>query len=160
METKDDPSHSAIDSPTIADPDETEVLDDEARLNLLATAKDQDELERDIGRQADQLLTEQADERDQKRLDKAQQNRQKLLNLIKNIDSRLSQFGNHATKTKLRVEKENLEKQVKEVDEELLFPHYAILSAMRPEAPELWIGSLGRRSFATAAIALYPPRRS
>jgi len=31
--------------------------------------------------------------------------------------------------------------RAKEVDEELLFPHYAILSAMRPEAPELWIGS-------------------
>lgn len=119
MKAKDDSSHSAIDSPAIDDPDETEVLDDEAPLSLLATAKDQDELERDIGRQADQLLNEQADERDQKRLDKTQQNRQKLLNLIKNIDHRLSQFGNHATKTKLRVEKESLEKQVKEHDEEL-----------------------------------------
>src|SRR5690349_6294601 len=31
--------------------------------------------------------------------------------------------------------------RAKEVDEELLFPHYAILSAMRPKAPELRIGA-------------------
>lgn len=39
-------------------------------ISFLAGAKDQDELERDIGRQADLLLTEQADERDNKRLEK------------------------------------------------------------------------------------------
>lgn len=119
VEIKDSPSHSVVDILAVTNADETEALDDETRLSLLATAKDQDELERDIGRQADQLLTEQADERDQKRLEKTRQNRQKLLNLIKNIDHRLSQFGNHATKTKLRVDKEGLEKQVKELDEEL-----------------------------------------
>jgi hypothetical protein len=31
--------------------------------------------------------------------------------------------------------------RAEEVDEELLFPHYAILSAMRPEAPKLRIGA-------------------
>jgi hypothetical protein len=31
--------------------------------------------------------------------------------------------------------------RAEEVDEELLFPHYAILSAMRPKAPKLRIGA-------------------
>ena len=45
--------------------------DEESRLRALATdVRNQDDLERDIGRQADQLLTEQANERDQKRLEK------------------------------------------------------------------------------------------
>ena len=38
---------------------------------LSATVRDQNDLEKDVGRQADQMLLEQADERDQKRLDKA-----------------------------------------------------------------------------------------
>src|ERR1700761_5120616 len=59
-------------------PTDVEEMDEEARLNLFATAKDQDELERDIGRQADILLTEQADERDNKRLDKTVERISKL----------------------------------------------------------------------------------
>jgi len=94
-------------------------IDEETRLSLLATAKDQDELERDIGRQADQLLIGQADERDQKRLEKTELHRQRLVNQIKNIDRRLAQFGNHATKTALRAEKENYTKQIVKLDEEL-----------------------------------------
>ncbi len=38
---------------------------------LEAEVRDQDELERNINRQADQMLTDQANERDQKRLEKA-----------------------------------------------------------------------------------------
>ena len=45
--------------------------DEASRLKDLATdVRDQDDLERDINRQADQLLNAQAIERDQKRLDK------------------------------------------------------------------------------------------
>ena len=55
----------------MAEPDE-----EAAQLAELATGvRDQDDLERDIGRQADQLLSKQADERDQKRLDKTQKDR-------------------------------------------------------------------------------------
>ncbi|KAK5277274.1 DNA repair protein rhp26, partial [Cryomyces antarcticus] len=53
--------------------------DEEARLAQLATGiRDQDDLERDIGRQADQLLLEQANERDNKRLDKTKLDRGRL----------------------------------------------------------------------------------
>ena len=45
--------------------------DEASRLAGLATeVRDQDDLQRDVFRQADQQLTEQANERDQKRLEK------------------------------------------------------------------------------------------
>lgn len=119
--TANDPESSSPaqdDVPPVDESDGNE-LDGEARLNLLATAKDQDELERDIGRQADQLLTEQADERDQKRLEKTEKYRQRLVTQMQSIDRRLAQFGNSATKTALRAEKENYEKQIAKLDEEL-----------------------------------------
>lgn len=51
--------------------------DEAARLKDLATGvRDQDDLERDIHRQADELLTAQANERDQKRLEKAKDNKE------------------------------------------------------------------------------------
>lgn len=106
------------DPSTLPEPDSS--LDEATRLNnLLAAAKDQDELERDIGRQADQLLTEQANERDNKRMEKTEQLKQRLLGQVKNVDRRLAQFGNLATKTKLRVEKEGYQKQIAKLDEEL-----------------------------------------
>lgn len=48
------------------------IGEDEARrlAGLATEVRDQDELQRDVFRQADQQLTEQANERDQKRLDK------------------------------------------------------------------------------------------
>lgn len=47
--------------------------DEATRLNFLTTgARDQDDLERDIGRQADHMLTVQADERDKKRMEKTE----------------------------------------------------------------------------------------
>jgi len=46
--------------------------DEEARLKMLTTGtRAQDDLERDIGRQADQMMTEQADARDKKAYRKA-----------------------------------------------------------------------------------------
>jgi DNA excision repair protein ERCC-6 len=96
-----------------------EDMDEEARLNLFATAKDQDELERAIGRQADQLLNEQADERDNKRLDKTELNKQRLVGQLRKVDDRLAQPGGSATKNLLRSEKANYEAQIKNLDVEL-----------------------------------------
>jgi hypothetical protein len=51
--------------------------------------------------------------------------------------------------------------RAEEIDEQLLLAHDTVFPTVRPEAPELRIGlSLDSRSFATAAIALYPQRRS
>ncbi|KAK4619413.1 DNA repair protein rhp26 [Fulvia fulva] len=79
--------------------------DEAAQLAALgAGVRDQDDLERDIGQQADQLLVEQADERDQKRLEKTQKERDRLQTAIKVLEKRLTEFGNKATKDKLRAE--------------------------------------------------------
>jgi DNA excision repair protein ERCC-6 len=96
-----------------------EDMDEETRLNLFATAKDQEELERAIGRQADQLLKEQADERDNKRLEKTETNKRRLLSQLQKIDQRLAQPAGSATKNLLRSEKANYETQVKNLDVEL-----------------------------------------
>ena len=61
---------------------QTSILDEDATLGDLAVGiKDQDELEQDIGRQADRMLQEQADERDKKRLEKTQKDKDRLLTI-------------------------------------------------------------------------------
>lgn len=92
-----------------ADLDDAEIEGDEAaQLARLATGvRDQDDLERDIGRQADQLLFEQADERDRKRLGKTQKELDRLKSNIRMLEKKLGEFGNLATKTKLRKEHEH-----------------------------------------------------
>jgi DNA excision repair protein ERCC-6 len=59
--------------------------------DLQAEVRDQDALERDIGRQADMLLFEQANERDQQRLEKTQVNKSKLELQIRRLHERVSQ---------------------------------------------------------------------
>lgn len=94
-------------------------MDEQTRLSLLVFSKDQDELERDIGRQADQLLNEQADERDQKRLDKTQTLKDRLDTQVRQIDRRLASFGNSTTKNALRAERAALETQIAGLNTEL-----------------------------------------
>ncbi|KAL1982784.1 hypothetical protein VTN96DRAFT_900 [Rasamsonia emersonii] len=69
------------------------IQDDEAsRLRELeASIRDQDDLERDIGRQADQLLMEQEDERDNKRLERTMNEKKKLEMQVVKLYQRLSQ---------------------------------------------------------------------
>jgi DNA excision repair protein ERCC-6 len=99
----------------MAEPD-----DEAAQLAELATGvRDQDDLERDIGRQADQLLQKQADERDQKRLDKTQRDRDRLEAQVRRLEQKLSDFGNHATKQKIRAEVEHLKAQIESADSDL-----------------------------------------
>ncbi|KAF2431189.1 hypothetical protein EJ08DRAFT_190627 [Tothia fuscella] len=108
-----------IAEPVIMEDTPAEEMDEETRLNLFATAKDQEELERDIGRQADQLLNEQADERDNKRLEKTETTRARLLGQLRKVDEKLAGFGGSATKTILRSEKANYEAQIKNLETEL-----------------------------------------
>ncbi|MCJ1401547.1 hypothetical protein MMC11_004763 [Xylographa trunciseda] len=94
------------------------LSDDEAsRLrSLAAEVVDQDELERNIGRQADQLLTGQANERDEKRLEKTQTDKAKLAAQIRKIQSRLSQPTGSATTIRLKAEIANYEAQIDRLD--------------------------------------------
>lgn len=94
---------------------------DEATVlaELTADTRNQDDLERDISRQADALLLEQADERDKKRLEKTQKSKDLLLGHIQRLEQKLRGFGNHATKTKYREDIEGHKARIGELDKDL-----------------------------------------
>ncbi|EON65261.1 hypothetical protein W97_04499 [Coniosporium apollinis CBS 100218] len=98
----------------------SETEDAEARLKLLATGvRDQDDLERDIGRQADQLLTEQADERDKKRLEKTQSEKQRWVNQLAKLKQRLDGPGGSIIKNKIRSDIAETEERIRNLDTEV-----------------------------------------
>lgn len=88
--------------------------DEASRLKELATeVRDQDDLERDIGRQADQLLTEQADERDKKRLEKTRGDKEKLESQVRRLRERRGRPTGSATATRLNAEISHLEASIR-----------------------------------------------
>ncbi|KAL9096786.1 MAG: hypothetical protein Q9165_001274 [Trypethelium subeluteriae] len=96
---------------------EDEEEDDAIRLaKLTADVRDQDDLERDIGRQADQMLVEQADERDNKRLEKTVQEKERYLTSIRRLEQRLLQPGGSSIKNKLRAELASAQDRIKELN--------------------------------------------
>ncbi|KAI9660935.1 MAG: hypothetical protein M1821_009262 [Bathelium mastoideum] len=99
-----------------ADEDEADEDDATHLAKLTANVRDQDDLERDIGRQADQLLVEQADERDNKRLEKTLQERERHLANIRRLEQRLLQPGGSSIKTKLRAEVANAQDRITELN--------------------------------------------
>ena len=93
--------------------------EEEMDLANLVTIRDQDDLERDIGRQADQLLTEQADERDKKRLEKTSTTKQRLANTLAAEKKKLEGFGGQVFKNRIRANVADLEAQIDALDIEL-----------------------------------------
>ena len=94
--------------------------DEASRLKDLATeVRDQDDLERDIGRQADQLLIQQADERDTKRLEKTQGDKEKLENQVLRLRERRARPTGSATATRLDAEVSHLEASIKALTSDL-----------------------------------------
>ncbi|KAI9871491.1 MAG: hypothetical protein M1830_002858, partial [Pleopsidium flavum] len=94
--------------------------DEASRLRDLATdIRDQDDLERDIGRQADKVLMEQADERDQKRMEKTTGDRDKLLAQLRKLQQRLSQPTGSATTARIQAEISNLQARVAALNTDL-----------------------------------------
>ena len=88
--------------------------DEASRLKDLATeVRDQDDLERDIGRQAEQLLTDQADERDRKRLEKTRGDKEKLANQVWRLRERSGRSTGTATTTRLNAEISHLEASIR-----------------------------------------------
>ncbi|PGH29773.1 DNA excision repair protein ERCC-6 [[Emmonsia] crescens] len=86
---------------------------------LQAAVRDQDDLERDIGRQADKLLIEQADERDHKRLERTVVEKSKLESQILRLHQRLSQPVGTAARVRITAEIENLESRISSLDVDL-----------------------------------------
>ena len=94
--------------------------DEASRLKDLATeVRDQDDLERDIGRQADQLLTEQADERDNKRLEKTRGDKEKLENQVRRLRERRHRPTGSATATRLDAEISHLDASIRALASDL-----------------------------------------
>ncbi|KAF1947810.1 DNA repair and recombination protein RAD26 [Clathrospora elynae] len=94
--------------------------DEETRLKFLTTGtRAQDDLERDIGRQADQLLTEQADGRDQKRIEKAEAEAKRAEAAIQKLRNRLALPALDTQKTKIRGEIAAYQQKIEELDKEM-----------------------------------------
>ncbi|KAI4153615.1 MAG: hypothetical protein L6R39_001536 [Caloplaca ligustica] len=112
---------SGISTPSL-EPANTEIHgeDEATRLRALAAdVRDQDDLERDVGRQADQLLTEQAMERDQKRLDKTQAEKDKLDSQIHRLREKLNRPAGSATTARVQAEIQHMEAMKKTLDKDL-----------------------------------------
>lgn len=109
-------SSSPAQEPIVFDGD----ADEAAMLAALgAGARDQDDLERDIGRQADALLTEQADERDNKRLEKTRTDRARLEGQVLKLERKLTAFGSKPVKDRYRAEIANYEAQIRSLDNDV-----------------------------------------
>ncbi|EEP77353.1 hypothetical protein UREG_02202 [Uncinocarpus reesii 1704] len=94
--------------------------DESSRLRALdAAVRDQNDLERDIGRQADRLLTEQANERDQRRLDRTKNEKAKVEAHILRLHQRLSQPIGTTARVRITAELQNLESKISALELDL-----------------------------------------
>lgn len=94
--------------------------DEETRLKFLTTGtRAQDDLERDIGRQADQLLTEQADGRDKKRIEKAEAEAKRAEAAIQKLRNRLAMPALDTQKAKIRGEIAAFQQKIEDLDVEM-----------------------------------------
>ena len=116
---------ASADSDPVAEPHVTFAAlvggsDEAARLrNLDAQVRDQDDLERGIGREADRLLFEQGQQRDQQRLEKSKAQKQKLLNQIKKTRDDISRPIGTTQRARLRLDVERMQGQIQDLDNDI-----------------------------------------
>lgn len=96
-----------------------DTLEADRLRNLDALVRDQDDLERNIGFEADKMLTEQANQRDQQRLDKTKAQKQKLENQIRKTRETISQPIGTTQRAKLRVEIDRMQAQIDELNNDI-----------------------------------------
>lgn len=87
--------------------------------NLDALVRDQDDLERDIGREADKMLLQQATQRDQQRLDKTRNQREKLQNQVRKTQEEISRPIGTTQRSKLRLEIDRMQGQIQDLDNDI-----------------------------------------
>jgi DNA excision repair protein ERCC-6 len=87
--------------------------------NLNALVRDQHDLERDIGREADKLLLQQATQRDQQRLDKARSQKEKLQNQVRKTRDEISRPVGTTQRSKLRLEIDRMQGQLQSLDNDI-----------------------------------------
>ena len=91
-----------------------------ARLrNLNAEVRDQDDLERGIGREADRLLFEQAQQRDQQRLEKSKAQKQKLQHQITKTRDEMSRPIGTTQRARLRVDIDRMQGQIQDLENDV-----------------------------------------
>ena len=99
----------------------TLVKDESAVLESLdAQVQDQDDLERGIGREADRLLLEQANLREQQRLDKAKDLLKKLQNTILRNEQQISEPIGTTKRAKLKAENQRVAGQVEDIEKDIV----------------------------------------
>lgn len=92
------------------------AVDTSSRLRALnAEVRNQDDLERDIGREADRLLLEQGSERDKARLEKSKATKAKLEGQIRALRERSTQPIGLTQRAKCKVDIDRLLAQVEEI---------------------------------------------
>src|SRR5271155_2780647 len=95
-------------------------LDESARLkDLQAEIRNQDDLERDIGREADRLLFQQAIDRDQQRLEKTQNQKEKLQSQIRKLRGEISRPIGTTQRARLRTDIDRMQGQIEALDADL-----------------------------------------
>ena len=93
------------------------TINESTRLKDLQTeVRDQGDLERDIGMQADRILSEQANDRDQQRLQKTRDTREKLQAQIRSLRQRMSQPIGITQRAKLRLDVDRCQAQIVDLD--------------------------------------------
>ncbi|KPI36583.1 DNA repair protein rhp26 [Cyphellophora attinorum] len=100
------------------------VVDDEAAetaalRDLDAQVRDQDDLERSIGREADQLLFEQANERDHKRLEKTKAQKKQLEVSIIQLREDIARPMGVTQRNRLRTRIDQIQGQIADLDNDL-----------------------------------------
>ena len=117
-----DPVEVTTNGPTeqLLDTSKTDALDEEATLRgLQAEVRNQDDLERDIGREADRLLHEQANQRDQQRLEKTTAQKNKLIAQIQATRNDLSKPVGTSRRQKLRLDIERMQGQADDLENDI-----------------------------------------
>ncbi|KAK8214195.1 SNF2 family N-terminal domain-containing protein [Phyllosticta capitalensis] len=94
--------------------------DDETGLQFLSNMRDQDDLERDIGRQADKLLVDQADARDDKRMNKALAEKQVCTTQLAKLEEKLQRPGGSTIKNKLREEVQDMKSRIDGLNQDIV----------------------------------------
>ncbi|PCH07198.1 SNF2-related [Penicillium occitanis (nom. inval.)] len=99
---------------------DTSLTDETAKLRELeANVRNQDELERELGRQADQLLIEQADERDQKRIERTTKEKLKIEDQILKLYHRLEQRVGPAQRVRIESDIAKAQDQLSSLENDL-----------------------------------------
>lgn len=111
-----------ISHPDDTDPaTDTNTLDESVRLRgLQAEIRAQDDLERDIGREADRLLFDQANERDKQRLENTQAQKDKLLAQIRKTREEMSRPVGTTRRARLRLEIDRMQGQIESLDSDIV----------------------------------------